>query len=984
MTTNKISLQKNFDPSYLTEQCQKIWEALSLNQPKFKSDCENFCMLLPPPNVTGVLHMGHAFNQTIMDALARYHRMIGNNTLWIPGTDHAGIATQLVVERELAKEKKTKEDIGRQAFVDYTWQWKEKSRNTITSQIKKLGASVDWSREYFTLDETMSQAVNTAFVQLYQEGLIYRGKRLVNWDPILKTAISDLEVNTIEENGYMYHLRYPLKNSSSYIVVATTRPETIFGDVAVMVHPDDHRYRSLIGKKIILPIVGREITIISDNTVDTQLGTGAVKVTPAHDFNDYQVALRHGLPKLNIFTLDGKLNNHVPQHFQGMYKEAARNAVLAECQKKNILDEIKPHKLMVPRNERTGTIIEPMLTDQWFIDVNKPFLNKQDGHKKSIAEIASSTIKNHEIRFFPENWANDYNQWIDNLQDWCISRQLWWGHRIPAWYSDDGQVFVAQTEELAYSQAKHTGYNGTLYQDTDVLDTWFSSSLLPFSTLGWPKKTLELNNFLPSTILVTGFDILFFWVARMIMFTKYFTGKIPFKKVYIHGLIRDASGQKMSKSKGNTLDPLDIIEGISLENLIKKRTNHLFNEKQSENIIKTTRKQFPNGIKAMGTDALRFTFAATATMGRNISFDLERAIGYRNFCNKLWNATRFVLLNCQATTHSSDDISNVVTMLNTISTPLIDPHNISSIENIWDSLIPLSTIYTAALTPADKWIIIKFNQTAQESHDYFISLRFDLLAQTLYQFIWEEFCDWYLEMAKIQFLHKKETTGLVLLHILDGILRLLHPLMPFITESLWQHVYCITTQQKINHQQNKPDNNLLMAQKYPINYPDLNDELSIRWMNNLKAIVNACRNLRGQLKLSPGQRVPLYLFCGKNKNSEYLNIISYHLPTLAKISEIKLFENEQNFDIETINMPVIITLPFKVSLIHTTDVHAEKIKIEKELNQLNKDIDQLSKKLENNAFISRAPSQIVTKERDRMIDAQKKYQKLFLKLQSLS
>lgn len=979
MMTSKISFPKNFNPSELTEKCKQNWEQSGLNQPHFLQGRKNFCILLPPPNVTGVLHMGHAFNQTIMDTLIRYHRMLGENTLWVPGTDHAGIATQLVVERELETKNKKKTDIGRDAFINCIWEWKDKSSKTIKSQIKELGSSVDWSREYFTLDEKMSHAVNVAFVQLYQEGLIYKGKRLVNWDPVLQTAISDLEVSAVEEDGFMYYLRYPLKNSNLTITVATTRPETIFGDVAVMVHPEDDRYRTFIGEKIILPFSNREISIISDPSVDPQFGTGAVKVTPAHDFNDYQVAKRHHLPIIEIFTLNGQLNGNTTTFFQGLDIKRARAIVIDECKNHKILVDIKPHKLMVPRNERSGNVIEPMLTDQWFIAVNKS-ISRKDGQMKSMAEIAHDASMNNEIEFFPENWVNTYNQWLANIEDWCISRQLWWGHRIPAWYGANKEIFVAINEKDAYAQAKKFGYTGKLIQDNDVLDTWFSSSLAPFSALGWPQKTLELEHFLPSSVLVTGFDILFFWVARMVMLTKHFTGKIPFQKVYIHGLVRDASGQKMSKSKGNVLDPIDIINGIDLDTLVKKRTSHLLNPKQTDTIAKLTKKQFPQGIKAMGIDALRFTFASMATMGRNINFDLARTEGYRNFCNKLWNATRFVLLNCE--TEISPIHENKIEKNNFHTTQHNENKhcNFNQLGTSWWSLIPPSALCTAPLGPADEWIITKFNIVAHEIQQHFESLRIDLLAQTLHQFIWDEFCDWYLEIAKIQLINKKEVTNLVLLYILDGILRLSHPLIPFITESLWQYVYQTVIHKneiKLTNQVSPP---LLMAQPYPTCNQNLMNQQSQLWMETFKAIVNACRNLRGQLNLSPAKKVPLYIVDLKCKNSEYLTEISSYLLILAKISEIRIFNSEEEFDAATTNMSVAIVLPFKIALFLDIDTAEEISRIKKELGYVEIEINKLTHKLSNIAFISKAPSHIVKKEKERLSELKTKKENLLMKL----
>ena len=913
-------LDKAFNPSSIESKWYAFWEDQGYYQCGIDDNIqENFSILLPPPNVTGTLHMGHGFNQTLMDSLTRYHRMRGVNTLWQPGTDHAGIATQIVVERQLEQNHISRYDLGREKFIDKVWEWKEESGGKITKQMRRLGTSPDWNRERFTMDQGLSETVNEVFVKLYQDGLIYRGKRLVNWDVKLQTAVSDLEVIQEEENGYLWHIAYPLVNNPQQkLIVATTRPETMLGDVAVMVHPDDKRYKKLIGQKVRLPLVNREIPIIADDYVDMEFGTGVVKVTPAHDFNDYEVGKRHELEMITIMTLDGFINEFGGE-FAGLERFEARKQIVAKLKEQELLEKTEDYRLKIPRGDRTNVVIEPLLTDQWFVAMSKPV-----GGELSISEEALRVVKSGEVKFFPENWVNTYNQWLENIQDWCISRQLWWGHQIPAWYGPNDEIIVAKNKTEAEKIAAEKHIDGSqLRQDEDVLDTWFSSALWPFSTLDWTpdypnQSNPVLDRYLPSSVLVTGFDIIFFWVARMVIMTKYVTGKIPFNHVYVHGLIRDAEGQKMSKSKGNVLDPIDLIDGISLEDLITKRTYGLMNPKQAESIAKKTKKEFPEGIMPYGTDALRFTFASLASPGRDIKFDLSRCEGYRNFCNKIWNASRFVLMNC--------------------------PDEDNGFEVCKDGYMSFSQ--------ADRWIVSIFQKTLSNITTHFENYRFDLAAQEMYQFIWDEYCDWYLEVAKVQLNESNEHamrrgTKRTLLGILESMLRMIHPIMPFISEEIWQIIA-----KKIGIQ-----GDTIMLQKYPVARHEKIDNDSIEWMTTLKIMVEECRKLRGEMNISPAEKVPLIMIGNEEK---IIGFKSYLLP-LAKLDSIEIVNS-----FEKIDAPVALVGDFKLMLNIEIDVEAEKIRLQKEITRIVMEVKKAEGKLSNKAFIEKAPDEVVAQEKERL------------------
>jgi valyl-tRNA synthetase len=935
----EMELAKSFEPAAIEAHWYPVWEASGYFRAGLDAaNPNNHCILLPPPNVTGTLHMGHAFQHTLMDALVRYHRMRGFNTLWQPGTDHAGIATQIVVERQLEAQGVARRDIGRSEFEKRVWQWKDESGSTITRQMRRLGASCDWGRERFTMDEGLSGVVAEAFVRLHEEGLIYRGKRLVNWDPVLQTAVSDLEVESREETSHLWYIRYPLASGEGHVIVATTRPETMLGDVAVAVNPEDPAYNDIVGSRVVLPLAGREIPIIADSYVDPEFGTGCVKITPAHDFNDYQVGERHRLEPINIFTLDARVNDNAPPAYRGLDRFEARARILADLEAEGLLAETRPHKLMVPRCGRTDAIVEPMLTDQWFVRMD------------SLARPGLDAVARGDVKFVPENWTSTYNQWLNNIQDWCISRQLWWGHRIPAWYDGEGNVYVARTRAEAqarYDQALaeriQAGENVTsteLRQDEDVLDTWFSSALWPFSTLDWPRDNPALKLYLPSSVLVTGFDIIFFWVARMVMMTLHFTGKVPFREVYVTGLVRDAEGQKMSKSKGNILDPLDLVDGVSLEALVEKRTANLMDPRQAETIAGTTRKHFPDGIPAFGTDALRFTFASLASHGRDIKFDLSRCDGYRNFCNKLWNASRFVLMNCAGKDTGVDD-----------SLPV-------------------------ELSAADRWIASRLQRAGTDALRAFRDYRFDNLARAIYELVWDEYCDWYVELAKVQ-LGNRDAQGRVgseaqqrgtrrtLVRVLEAILRLTHPVMPFITEELWQKIAPLAA----------AGGPSIMLQRYPEPQAAKIDEAAEREIDLLKQLTTACRTLRSQMSIPSRKKLPLLVQGDRAKVAPF----APYLSGLADLSEVVIAS-----ELPADDAPVLIVGEFKLMLKVEIDVAAERARLTKEQARLVGEIAKCDAKLDNPNFLGKAPALVVVQEKERLIKFRATLEQIVQQLQKLA
>ena len=976
------SLSKSFEPAAIEARWGPEWERRAYAHAGYrgtglpKDGAESFAIQLPPPNVTGTLHMGHAFNQTIMDSLTRYHRMRGDNTVWIPGTDHAGIATQIVVERQLQDQKVSRHDLGRKNFVSKVWEWKEKSGNTITTQMRRMGDSVDWSREYFTMDPKLSKTVTETFVQLYEQGLIYRGKRLVNWDPVLQSAVSDLEVESEEEDGFLWHILYPFADGPQLVnselapglVVATTRPETMLGDVAAMVHPEDERYQHLIGKHVTLPLCGRTIPVIADDYVDKAFGTGVVKVTPAHDQNDYAVGQRHKLPMICVLTLDAKIDAVAPAAYVGMDRFVARKKIVKDLEALGLLIEVKKHKLMVPRCARTGQIIEPMLTDQWFVAMSK--VSPIDPTGKSIAQKAIDAVQSGDVKFVPENWVNTYNQWMNNIQDWCISRQLWWGHQIPAWYDEDGKVYVARNEAEAQAQAP----GKKLQRDEDVLDTWYSSALVPFSTMGWGNgdaasgrvgaersdlvseanmskagsgsagsgaNTNSLSDFdlyLPSSVLVTGYDIIFFWVARMIMMTTHFTGKVPFKHVYIHGLVRDAQGKKMSKSEGNVLDPVDLIDGIALPELLVKRSEGLRKPETAPTVRKNTEKEFPVGIPAFGADALRFTFASLASLGRSINFDAKRCEGYRNFCNKLWNASRFVLMNCEGQDCGLNEHMKEECAVGGAAHGYLD------------------------FSQSDRWIVSLLQRTEAEVAKGFEEYRLDNVASTIYDFVWNEFCDWYLEIAKVQIQQgteaQKRATRRTLIRTLETILRLAHPVIPFVTEELWQKVAPVA---------GRAGESVSIA-VYPVCQPERIDEAALAYVGKLKLLVDACRNLRGEMNVSPATRLPLFVIATQASEAAFLKQSAPVLQALAKLNEVRVFDDEAAWAAAAQAAPVAVVGEARICLFMEIDVAAEKLRLGKEVTRLEGEITKTEGKLSNEAFVARAPAAVIDLERKRMTD----------------
>ena len=910
-------MEKTYSPESIEKSCYQTWE--DNGHFKAKPADESYCIMIPPPNVTGTLHMGHAFQDTIMDMLIRFHRMKGKETLWQAGSDHAGIATQMVVERQLNAQGKTRHDLGREKFIDKIWDWKEHSGGIISSQLRRMGSSLDWERERFTMDAGLSEAVQKVFIQLYDEGLIYRGKRLVNWDPVLHTALSDLEVISTEESGFMWHMKYPITGTDEFLTVATTRPETMLGDSAVAVHPDDARYQHLVGKTVDLPLCDRTLPIIADDYVDPEFGTGVVKITPAHDFNDYEVGQRHALALHNILTIDAKINDASPEAYRGMDRYVARKQIVADLKALGLLDKIDDHKLMVPRGDRSHTVVEPLLTDQWYVKIQE------------LADPAIDAVKTGKIKFIPENWDKTYFNWMDNIQDWCISRQLWWGHRIPAWYDEDGKIYVGDSEKSIrkkYSLADSV----VLRQDDDVLDTWFSSALWPFSTLGWPEKTPELKTFYPTSVLVTGFDIIFFWVARMIMFGIKFMDDVPFKEIYIHGLVRDSHGKKMSKSKGNVLDPIDVIDGIELEALVTKRGQNLMQPEMASKIEKQTRKDFPNGISAFGTDALRFTFASLASTGRDINFDLKRVEGYRNFCNKLWNAARYVLMNAEGFDNGLNANDKI------------------------------------ELSVSDKWIISRLQQVEAEVERHFNQYRFDLAANLLYEFTWSEYCGWYLELSKPVLNNdnasdaQKRGTRRTLVRVMETLLRLLHPMVPFITEEIWQTVAPLAAK----------EGDTIMNQPFPQSDESKIDQDSLEQLAWIQDFVLGIRRIRAEMDIAPGKPLPVLLSDGDSSDVNKIKEHALLIKSLARLESITWLEGEA----PEAAIALVGKLKLLIPLAGLIDKDAELTRLNREIEKLDKEIGRLAGKLNNKNFVDRAPEAVVAKEKEKLGVAQESLQQL--------